>query len=122
MPSKLNHINSLYDRVVDKEKFSLLCHELSLLKASSNLLFNNNFKSLAKFIPGEILSSFFPNTKFNFNNQELGIIIFELDEKLVHMNISLYDEQYGIEDLSDMIQLISHYNKSYKGPFFNYKV
>jgi hypothetical protein len=106
----------LYDHVVNKEEFLKACNNISIIQSTRNLLYNNNLKSSLKNISKETLELLFPNSKYNFENEEIVILMFELSESMAHMNISLYDEKYGIEDISSFIQLISYYNGSYKQP------
>lgn len=106
----------LYDHVVNKQHFLETCKDLSLLQSTHNLLYNNNFKSMVKSVPKETLVLLFPNSQYQFENEELVLPMFELTDSKARMNISLYDKMYGIKDLSTFVQLISYYNGSYKRP------
>ena len=124
----------LYDQIVDKKQFLSVCKELAILKASPKMLNNNNFRMITKYISGEILSSIFnmncenswqeqhwesPQTQTgtqvkHIHNEELVLIMFELTDSIARTNIKLCDNTYDIEELSQMVQLVSQYYKTYK--------
>jgi hypothetical protein len=110
--SKTQNLNILYQQIVDKTAFATACRELTVLKAPYVMLYNNIFKSVVKYIKSEVLSTIF-STQFS-NSEELVLVMFELTENVARMNNSLYGNMYGIEDLMQMVQLTSQYNRKYK--------
>jgi hypothetical protein len=113
--NKSDDLNILYERIVDKDKFKSVCKEIAIIKASSHLLYNNEFKSIVKKTNGKSLEFIFGN-QYNFDTEELLLTMFELQESTVRMNNSLYDSLYQIDDLLTMVQLTSKYNRTYKRP------
>lgn len=113
--SQNNVLNILYEKVVDNEQFTTACKEVSILKGSSHLLYNNEFKNAVKKVNGETLTSIFGN-QFKFDTEEYVLVMFELQESKARMNNSLYDSLYQIDDLLDMTQFITRYNRTYKRP------
>lgn len=113
--NKTNDLKNLYERIVDKEKFLTACKEITIIKSSPHLLYNNEFKSIVKKINGKTLESIF-GEKYIFDTEEFLLPMFELQESIVRMNNSLYDSLYQIDDLLSMVQLSSRYNGKYKRP------
>lgn len=105
----------LYEKIVDTEAFMEICKETTILKAPYSMMYNYNLKSMAKYVDGDFLNKIY-NTKFNFNNAEIVIIMFELTENMAKLNNSLYNCYTDINDLLPMVELMYHYNKSYKKP------
>jgi hypothetical protein len=104
----------IYNYVLDKTKFKKIAKNFVILKASVNLLKNNVYKNIANVVEQEVLESLFGLSMFD--TTEIVVPMFELTDDVARVNISLYDTQFGIENVEEILSLTSHYNKSYKRP------
>lgn len=109
---------TMYDKIVKKDKFEILCSQLRILKSPISLLYNVKFKNNTKLISGELLKKMFGN-EYEFDNEELVLILFELSENMAKLNNSLYNSYNDITELLPIVQLTSFYNETYKKPIIS---
>jgi len=86
----------------------------ALIETSMNILRNFSYKNTANIVNREYLKAMFG--EHHFENTEIIIPMFELTETTAKINVSLYDKQFGIENIQSILSLTSFYNKSYKRP------
>ncbi len=107
------NIYNIYDLIIDKENINIFRKNFKLITASLSVLRNFSFKTRGCIVNKNDMEIFFDG---NFDNTEIVIPLFELNETMANLNISLYDNKIGIENMSDVLSLSNHFNKKYKKP------
>ena len=100
----------LFEKYVDTDVFLQLCGELVIFKAPYSMIYNNEFKKMAKYIDGDFLGTIFSE---EFENQELVLLQFNLIEKDAKLNVSLYKTSSNFSDISALCEFIAEYYKNY---------
>ena len=109
----------IYDPIIKKQDLFLLGKQFVLLQTTLNLLRNSYYKQRGCIVNKEYLNKMFSHYNYKYENSEIVIPMLELTETTANINISLYDKQYGIENIKDMLALTSFYNKKYKKPIMD---
>jgi hypothetical protein len=109
------HLYKIFDPIVKKNELYSLGKEFVLVNASMNMLRNFHYKNTGCIVEKDCLTRIFGNT-FKYENSEIVLPMFELTQTTALVNISLYDKQFGIENMRDILALTSFYNKKYKKP------
>ena len=112
-----NYVNSpelfnySYSRIIDKSLATTIASNYVFIKASLKLLNENYYKRCANVVGRELLSTLYNFRDSSLENEEIIIPMFELTESAARMNLSLYDNQYGITDVKKFLSLTQFYNK-----------
>lgn len=114
-----DELYKLYNKVVNATNFYKLGKYFVLIKTNSlTLLRNNDYKTRACVVEESHLRRLFGD-KQKYDPTEIVIPMFELTKSTALINISLYEKQFGIENLGDIFKLSSFYNKNYKKPIID---
>jgi hypothetical protein len=105
----------IFDRIIKKDILYSFGKNFIILKSTMSLLRNNYYKNLGCIVEKTTLHKLFGKI-YEFENSEIIIPMFELTESTAKINLSLYDKQFGIENVKDILDLTSYYNKKYKRP------
>lgn len=111
----MDSIYKIFDRVINKKTFANILGQFSLIQGTMSLLRNNHYKNNGCIVDGELMKKYF-GEEYEFDINEIVIPMFELTESVAKTNMKLYDKQYDVENMKDVIDLTTFYNKSYKKP------
>ncbi|ARF09265.1 hypothetical protein Catovirus_2_214 [Catovirus CTV1] len=106
-----NSANFIFDKIITKNDYSQIDNFFALLKCSKNMLYNKTHYDQAKFLTSEQLS-IFNNHNYNLESIEIVIPIYEMKEHAVLLYNSLYDSQFKLNQLEDVLGLLKHYSIS----------
>lgn len=109
-----DRLYKIYDPVISKDDLHFIGKQCTIIPTTLNVLRNNYYKKCGCVVEREYLTKMFGSG--NYENTEIVIPLFELTQDVAEINVSLYDKQFGIENLKDILALTSYYNKSYKRP------
>lgn len=102
------------NQIVKTPEFYQIGSQFTLLPVSLAFLRNKVYKSRGCVVDKTHLIKMFG--KNNYDTNEIIIPLIEQTEDTAKMIVSLYDPQYGVKDISNMLSITSHYNKNYKRP------
>ena len=107
----------IFDPIISLDDLCFVAKQLVLIKTSMNVLRHTYYKKIGCIVSKDILQKMFDGKQTDeLDNLEIVIPLFELTDDIARMNISLYDKQFGIENLEDILNLSTYYNGSYKRP------
>ena len=110
---------NIYNYIISYVYLEKIKSELILLPASLSILKNYELKNRGCIVENNILETMFSKS---FEKTEIIIPMFELTEDIAKLNISLYDSQIQIDDLSKIVALTNIFNTKYKKPIEYYIV
>ena len=106
-----DNVYDVYDYIIKQQELSEISQQLIFIPASMNLLKNNYYKQCACILKRNELVNIFGLNSIQLENEEIIIPMIELNETTARMNLSLYDKQYGLDNISNFISLTNFYNK-----------
>lgn len=105
------------DQIVKSSSFYPIGNQFVLVPASLSALRNNIYKNRACIVDKKHLMKMFNQQhQQNFDLNEIIIPLIEQTESNTKTIVALYDKQYGVENLKNILDITAHYNKSYKRP------
>ncbi len=112
----------IFDHIIDKTLLGEICNKFTLIKTGFQLFRNYMLKKKANLVEKEILETYFNSNKSTdkqtntYGLDEIVIPMFELNESKVNMYIGLHGGNTEINKITDIVSLVSYYNRSYKEP------
>lgn len=104
---------TIFNKVLTNEQYNNIPKYFSLQKCSKNLLVNRLHYDNAKVISKEDLSIF--SNLYQFENTEIIIPIYEMRENGVLLYNSLYDSQFKLNELEDVLVLLKYFSVNPNG-------
>ena len=105
------------DKIVNSSEFYHIGKQFALVSASLSVIKNYIYRNRGCVIDKiELTKMFGHNNNYHFDLKEIIIPLIEQNETNTKMIVSLYDTPYGIKNISEILEITSHYNKSYKTP------
>lgn len=110
-------IMNIFSRIIEKELLKTLCESFSLIRTNSRILRNYSLKKKAILVEKDILDYYFPKIQDKKTHiDEIIVPMFELNESMAMLYLSMYGSDKTLGQLNDMISLGSFYNKTMTGP------
>lgn len=103
----------IFNKILTKEEYNNLNEYFTLQKCSRNLLFNKLHYENAKIINKEHLILF--ENSYEFENTEIVVPILEMKQGGVLLYNSLYDTQFNLSELEDILSLIKYFSVNGNG-------
>jgi hypothetical protein len=105
------------NQIVKISDFYSIGKQFILLPVSLAILRNSIYKSRGCVVDKVHLVKMFGKNNYDIN--EIVIPLVEQTENTAKKIISLYDSNYGVKDIEEILAITSHYNKNYKKPVIN---
>lgn len=103
---------NIFNKIITKSEYENFSNTFTLLKCSKNILYNKMHHDHAKILTSEQLSIF---KQFNFENTEIIVPLYNIQEKIVNIYNTLYESQFKLNQLEDILELIKLYSISSNG-------
>jgi hypothetical protein len=104
----------IFNYLMTPDKLKAIGKHFTLVKSTMNLLKINNHFNKALIVPSKYLTLLTSHTKFD--NNEIVVPIFEINEQTLHMYTMLFDRSVTTSDVKTVIDLINYFTPTYKQP------
>jgi hypothetical protein len=105
----------IYNKVLTIDEYKNLSKYFTLVPMSVNVLKDKQHHANSLKVNRNFLEQF-NNSHITLENDEIVLQLLEVKESVVRMYSNMYDSQYSVSQLNEMISLANYYLKDFRGP------